>query len=334
MTSSAYSGNARAAAKLKTLSASVAVRHHSNSIASGTVLSTSPTGSMLSASSMSSSLSSSSSKSRLSSTSSSLGSNCSAGGIASRSCNDNGFFANRKNQNYSSRTHGGGWHRRPSGKLNLVSGNKILESQQQQQQQQQCFGSNYCKSRNQNQIQSVSDRQQKHQQGGIQVSSAGCHSPNSPNLFASNLTSNDGGRKSNNRNGKSKGSIRNVNKEEFIGTAAEFFSSLQQQHQQLSPTAPIPTNLTHFAGSKCFDAPAPTALPKPPQHWTMAGGNSTGAISGTKLKEAAVAGHGLLALPSGGCGARGGAFGMNSWKRNLLDDFDTHNLKLLLNVQS
>jgi hypothetical protein len=29
-----------------------------------------------------------------------------------------------------------------------------------------------------------------------------------------------------------------------------------------------PPNFSHFASSKCYDAPAPTALPKPPRHWT------------------------------------------------------------------
>lgn len=62
-----------------------------------------------------------------------------------------------------------------------------------------------------------------------------------------------------------------------------------------------PTNLTHYAGSKCFDAPAPTALPKPPQHWTEITSKTSSILSS---------------------------------KRNLLDDFNTHNLKLLLNVQS
>lgn len=62
-----------------------------------------------------------------------------------------------------------------------------------------------------------------------------------------------------------------------------------------------PTNLSHYAGSKCFDAPAPTALPKPPQHWTELTSKTSGILSS---------------------------------KRNLLDDFNTHNLKLLLNVQS
>lgn len=28
-----------------------------------------------------------------------------------------------------------------------------------------------------------------------------------------------------------------------------------------------PPNFSHFAGSKCYDAPAPTALPKPPFEW-------------------------------------------------------------------
>lgn len=29
----------------------------------------------------------------------------------------------------------------------------------------------------------------------------------------------------------------------------------------------VPTALTHFANSKCFDSPAPNTLPKPPDHW-------------------------------------------------------------------
>lgn len=37
-----------------------------------------------------------------------------------------------------------------------------------------------------------------------------------------------------------------------------------------SSTGPCgsPPNFSHFAGSKCYDAPAPQALPKPPRHWT------------------------------------------------------------------
>ena len=54
-------------------------------------------------------------------------------------------------------------------------------------------------------------------------------------------------------------------------------ASPQQQHHRSSPTgvaavqaqlSSSPPNLSHFAGSKCYDAPAPTALPKPPLHWT------------------------------------------------------------------
>lgn len=112
----------------------------------------------------------------------------------------------------------------------------------------------------------------------------------------------------------------------------------------ISPTHPlIPTALTHFAGSKCFDAPAPTALPKPPEHWT-------GAKSAEKVSSSA--GTGLQCVLSAAAArphhihhqnhhhavahesrSYGGHI-VKSSKRNLLDEFDTHNLKLLLNVQS
>lgn len=36
-----------------------------------------------------------------------------------------------------------------------------------------------------------------------------------------------------------------------------------------------PPNFSHFAGSKCYDAPAPTALPKPPVHWTSSSSTSS-----------------------------------------------------------
>lgn len=32
--------------------------------------------------------------------------------------------------------------------------------------------------------------------------------------------------------------------------------------------ASSPPNFSHFASSKCYDAPLPTSLPKPPHHWT------------------------------------------------------------------
>lgn len=39
-----------------------------------------------------------------------------------------------------------------------------------------------------------------------------------------------------------------------------------------SSSASSPPNITLFAGSKCYDAPAPTALPRPPRHWTSSCG--------------------------------------------------------------
>lgn len=106
---------------------------------------------------------------------------------------------------------------------------------------------------------------------------------------------------------------------------------------KISPTHPsIPTALTHFAGSKCFDAPAPTALPKPPQHWTLSKSES-------KISSSSAGLNSLLGLTtSRSCASlmknadahTCGGHVVKSSKRNLLDDFDTHNLKLLLNVQS
>lgn len=105
------------------------------------------------------------------------------------------------------------------------------------------------------------------------------------------------------------GSARKQRKSPSLG------GKISPQHQmQQHPL--IPTALTHFAGSKCFDAPAPTALPKPPQHWTLSRSES-------KLPMM------MPSMPKFQVPMQTGRS-----KRNLLDDFDTHNLKLLLNVQS
>lgn len=108
------------------------------------------------------------------------------------------------------------------------------------------------------------------------------------------------------------------------------------------PTYPSP--LTHFAGSKCFDAPAAHALPKPPEHWTVSKlEQKTVASSASPLSPSASALHGVFHTRSGGIignmlhatdAHTYGGHVVKSSKRNLLDDFDTHNLKLLLNVQS
>lgn len=122
---------------------------------------------------------------------------------------------------------------------------------------------------------------------------------------------------------------------------------------KISPTIPlIPTALTHFAGSKCFDAPAPTALPKPPEHWTLnkseenmtsSAGPSLQSVINARYNHqrhhhhhhhhnhnssgSSISSYAMDAHTYGG-------HVVKSSKRNLLDDFDTHNLKLLLNVQS
>ncbi|XP_017058379.1 uncharacterized protein LOC108099391 [Drosophila ficusphila] len=110
------------------------------------------------------------------------------------------------------------------------------------------------------------------------------------------------------------GSARKQRKSPPLGGKISPQQMQMQMQQQQHPL--IPTALTHFAGSKCFDAPAPTALPKPPQHWTLS--RSEGKLPLT-----------MPSMPKFQVPMQTGRS-----KRNLLDDFDTHNLKLLLNVQS
>lgn len=61
-----------------------------------------------------------------------------------------------------------------------------------------------------------------------------------------------------------------------------------------------PPNFSHFAGSKCYEAPAPTALPRPPDHWKLPMGSTT---------------------PAKPCGMSDG-------------DIFSHNLKVLLNIKA
>lgn len=115
-------------------------------------------------------------------------------------------------------------------------------------------------------------------------------------------------------------------------TRAKFAMINSPLFGQISPThLVLPTALTHFAGSKCFDAPAPTALPKPPQHWTLSKAEHKATSSaGPGLHSVTTARNPALAADTHTCGGHV----VKHLKRNLLDDFDTHNLKLLLNVQS
>lgn len=115
-------------------------------------------------------------------------------------------------------------------------------------------------------------------------------------------------------------------------TRAQFAMISSPLFGKLSPThLVLPTALTHFAGSKCFDAPAPTALPKPPQHWTLGKAeHKTTSSAGPGLHSVTTARNPALAADAHTCGGHV----VKHSKRNLLDDFDTHNLKLLLNVQS
>lgn len=83
-----------------------------------------------------------------------------------------------------------------------------------------------------------------------------------------------------------RGSSRKQRKSSWLGGKISAQHQIQQQHPR------IPSSLTHFAVSKCFLAPPPTALPNPPEHWTLS--RSKGMQTGLS-------------------------------KRNLLDDFETHN---------
>ncbi|XP_011211367.1 vitellogenin-A2 [Bactrocera dorsalis] len=115
-------------------------------------------------------------------------------------------------------------------------------------------------------------------------------------------------------------------------TRAKFAMISSPLFGKISPTQlALPTALTHFAGSKCFDAPSPTALPKPPQHWTLGKAEHKATSSaGPGLHSVTTARNPALAADAHTCGGHV----VKHSKRNLLDDFDTHNLKLLLNVQS
>ena len=83
-----------------------------------------------------------------------------------------------------------------------------------------------------------------------------------------------------------------------------------------------PPNLTHFAGSKCYDAPAPTALPRPPRHWTTSNIEIT-SLSLIKRDEKPQ----YEKFPTS-CGVEHAASASNA----MFDGF-SHNLKLMLNVQ-
>jgi hypothetical protein len=79
-----------------------------------------------------------------------------------------------------------------------------------------------------------------------------------------------------------------------------------QHHTRSSPGGSCsPPNFSHFAGSKCYDAPTADTLPQPPRHWTK----TTPAIGVMQTCAQASA------------------------KSKRFDDF-SHNLRMILNVQA
>ncbi|XP_017489221.1 PREDICTED: uncharacterized protein LOC108377464 [Rhagoletis zephyria] len=93
----------------------------------------------------------------------------------------------------------------------------------------------------------------------------------------------------------------------------------------------LPTALSHFATSKHFNAPSAQFLPKPPQHWLwdLMEANVEGgcAINGNSKYSEPIAVECKLA-------AVGYCPRVTYSESNLFDEISTHNLKLLLKVQT
>lgn len=59
-----------------------------------------------------------------------------------------------------------------------------------------------------------------------------------------------------------------INKTNNSGRSLSSTAVLVLGSSPFGNAASSPPNFSHFASSKCYDAPLPTSLPKPPHHWT------------------------------------------------------------------
>ncbi|XP_059612895.1 proline-rich nuclear receptor coactivator 2-like [Phlebotomus argentipes] len=107
----------------------------------------------------------------------------------------------------------------------------------------------------------------------------------------------------------------------FASQSTLFFTPVKPKNPSSQPVTPMgaqmsssPPNLSHFAGSKCYEAPAPTALPRPPDHWKVP------PAKGLPRKVTTIA-----TSPSKSCG------GVLSDAKS---DIFSHNLKMLLNIKA
>lgn len=113
----------------------------------------------------------------------------------------------------------------------------------------------------------------------------------------------------------------------FASQSTLYFTPVRQKNptsQSVTPTGQYhmmsssPPNFSHFAGSKCYEAPAPTALPRPPDHWKLP--TAKGMMIPTPPKMVPV-----LSTSSKSC-----AGVLTDGK----SDIFSHNLKMLLNIKA
>ncbi|GAB0088894.1 hypothetical protein DMENIID0001_033580 [Sergentomyia squamirostris] len=113
----------------------------------------------------------------------------------------------------------------------------------------------------------------------------------------------------------------------FASQSMLVFTPVKQQHKMsVTPTgqqhhmmSSSPPNLSHFAASKCYEAPAPTALPRPPDHWKL----PTSASKAVTIPQ-------KVMMPTSKTSPQtcGGVF--NDGK----SDIFSQNLKMLLNIKA